>query len=44
MAKSKKEFEYEYDPIKEIKGGEKAKAVVWSTKSLEAAVDGLYGR
>ena len=41
MAKSKKEFEYEYDPIKEIKGGEKAKAVVWSTKSLEAAVDGL---
>lgn len=36
-----KEFEYEYNPIKELKGGVEASKVVWSTKSLELAVDGI---
>lgn len=34
-----KEVEYEYNPIKEIKNGDAA--VIWTTKALEAAVDGI---
>jgi hypothetical protein len=36
-----KEFEYEYDPIKVAKDGSEAERVVWSTKALNAAVEGL---
>lgn len=36
-----KEFEYEYDPIKVAKDGTEAERVVWSTKALNAAVEGL---
>ena len=32
---------WEYDPVKELKGGVEASRVVWSTKSLEMAVDAL---
>jgi hypothetical protein len=32
---------YEYDPVKEVKGGAEAAKVIWSTKSLLAAVDAL---
>lgn len=39
MAK-KKEFEYEYDPIKEV-DNEKASAVVWTTKVIEKALEGM---
>ena len=38
---AEKEFSYEYNPVKEIKGGTEASQVVWSTKSLNAAVDAL---
>lgn len=38
---AKKEFEYEYNPIKEQTGNKKAQAVVWTTKSLEVAVEGI---
>ena len=38
---AKKEFEYEFNPIKEQKGNEQAQSVVWSTKSIEAAVDAI---
>ena len=38
---AKKEFEYEYNPIKEQVGNKKAQAVIWTTKSLEMAVDGM---
>ena len=38
---AEKEFSYEYNPVKEIKGGVEASKVVWSTKSLNAAVDAL---
>ena len=38
---AKKEFEYEYNPIKEQTGNKKAQAVVWTTKSLEIAVEGM---
>lgn len=43
MAKKKKEkeFEYEYNPIKEQVGGKEAEKVVWTTKSLLMAVDGI---
>ena len=34
-------FTYEYDPVKEVKGGAEAAKVIWSTKSLLAAVDAL---
>lgn len=40
MAKEK-EFEYEYNPIKDKIGGEAAEKVVWSGKSLEMAVEGI---
>jgi hypothetical protein len=36
-----KEYEYEYNPVKEIKGGVEASKVIWSTKSLLAAVEAL---
>jgi hypothetical protein len=36
-----KEFEYEYNPVKELKGGEQSAKVVWSTKSLNMAVDAI---
>ena len=38
---AKKEFEYEYNPIKEQTGNKKAQAVIWTTKSLEIAVEGM---
>src|SRR5574344_2029037 len=38
---AEKEFTWDYDPVKEIKGGTEASKVVWSTKSLNAAVDAL---
>lgn len=38
---AKKEFEYEYDPIKVAKDGKEAERVVWSTYSLNLAVDGI---
>lgn len=38
---AEKEFSYEYNPIKEIKGGVEASKVIWSTKSLDVAVDAL---
>ena len=38
---AEKEFSYEYNPVQEIKGGTEASKVVWSTKSLNAAVDAL---
>lgn len=37
----KKEFEYEFNPIKDLKGNEQAQQVIWSTKSLEAAVQAI---
>ena len=37
----KKEFEYEFNPIKDQKGNEQAQSVVWSTKSLNIAVDAI---
>lgn len=36
-----KEFEYEFDPIKYDKAGKEAEKVVWTTKSLNKAVDAL---
>jgi hypothetical protein len=38
---AKKEFEYEFNPIKDQKGNEQAQSVVWSTKSIETAVDAI---
>lgn len=38
---SEKEFSYEYNPVKEQKGGVEASKVIWSTKSLDVAVDAL---
>lgn len=35
------EVEYEFNPIKEAKDGKEAERVIWSTKSLNAAVDAL---
>lgn len=36
-----KEFEYEYNPIKELKNGDESSKVIWSTKSINMAIDGL---
>lgn len=36
-----KEFEYEYDPIKVSKDGKEAERIVWSTKSINIAVDAI---
>ena len=47
MARKKKQspkkdnFTYEFDPVKREIGGESAEKVIWSTKSLEAAVQAL---
>lgn len=38
---SKDNFEYEYDPVKREVGGAEAEKVIWSTKSLDAAVKAL---
>lgn len=38
---AKKEFSYEFDPVKEQKGNEQAQSVIWSTKSLNMAVDAI---
>ena len=38
---AEKEFTWDYDPVKQLKGGVEASKVVWSTKSLQAAVDAL---
>lgn len=38
---AEKEFTWDYDPVKQLKGGVEASKVVWSTKSLNAAVDAL---
>ncbi len=38
---AKKEFTYEFDPVKEQKGNEQAQSVVWSTNSINAAVDAI---
>ena len=38
---SKKEFEYEFDPVKELKGNDQAKQVIWTTKALDKAVDAM---
>lgn len=40
MAK-KENIEYEFNPIKQSKDGKEAERVIWSTKSLNAAVDAL---
>ena len=37
----KKEIEYEFNPIKDLKGNEQAQQVIWSTKSLDAAVNAI---
>ena len=36
-----KEFEYEYNPVKELKGNVESAKVIWSTKSLNMAVDAI---
>ncbi|MCH5167483.1 MAG: hypothetical protein J1F35_06260 [Erysipelotrichales bacterium] len=42
MAKKKdKEFEYEYNPVKEQIGGKGAEKVIWTTKSLNMAVEAI---
>ena len=41
MANDINNSNWEYDPVKELKGGVEASRVVWSTKSLEMAVDAL---
>ena len=38
---AEKEFTWDYDPVKQPKDGVEASKVVWSTKSLNAAVDAL---
>lgn len=38
---AKKDFEYEFDPVKHDKSGQEAQKVIWSTKSLNAAVKAL---
>lgn len=35
------DIEYEFNPIKDQKGNEQAQAVVWSTKSIERAVEAM---
>lgn len=39
--KNKQQEEWVYDPVKEIVGNKAAEKVIWSTKSLQMAVDGL---
>ena len=39
--KNKQQEEWVYDPVKEIVGNKAAEKVIWSTKSLQRAVDGL---
>lgn len=39
--KQKKEFEYEYNPVKELVGGKEAEKVIWTTKALNLAVEAI---
>ena len=41
MARDINNENYEFDPVKELKGGIEASKVVWSTNSFNAAVDAL---
>lgn len=41
MAKKEKEFVYEWNPVKEQVGGKDAERVIWTTKTLNMAVDAL---
>lgn len=41
MARDINNENYEFDPVKELKGGVEASKVVWSTNSFNAAVDAL---
>lgn len=41
MSKEINNGNWEYDPVKELKGGVEASKVIWSTKSLLAAVEAL---
>lgn len=41
MSKEINNANWEYDPVKELKGGVESSKVIWSTKSLQAAVDAL---
>ena len=43
MAKKKSQIdeEYVFDPVKEAKDGKQAQAVIWSTKSLDMAVEAI---
>ena len=36
-----KEFEYEYNPIKEQSGGKAAEKVIWSTAVIQKALEGI---
>ena len=36
-----KEFEYEYNPIKEQVGGKAAEKVIWSTSVIQKALEGI---
>ena len=39
--KSQTDEEYVFDPVKEAKDGKQAQAVIWSTKSLDMAVEAI---
>ena len=39
--KFKNDEEYVFDPVKEAKDGKQAQAVIWSTKSLDMAVEAI---
>ena len=36
-----KDTEFEFDPVKDLKGVEQAQSVIWSTKALDKAVDAI---
>ena len=38
---SKKQIEYEFNPVKEAKDGKEAERVIWSTASLNRAIDAI---
>ena len=38
---AKRELEYEFDPVKDLKGNEQAKQVIWTTKALDKAVEAI---
>lgn len=41
MAKKNQDFTYEYNPVKETVGGKQAEKVVWSTISLNKAIEAI---